>query len=69
MVPAQPGVDACDKCAMMAAFWLSVGDRRAVYFGFAAGLTKARPLGPVPLTWITTGSRTSTKCGMFAGSV
>jgi len=41
----------------------------AAYFGFAVELTKARPLGPMPLTWIITGSRTSTKCGMFAGSV
>lgn len=38
------------------------------YFVFWAS-TKARPLGPTPLTWMTTASRTSTKCGTLAGSV
>src|SRR5882724_4335314 len=38
------------------------------YFVFWAP-TKARPLGPTPLTWMTTASRTSTKCGRLAGSV
>src|SRR5262249_267843 len=38
------------------------------YFAFWAP-TKARPLGPTPLTWMITESCTSTKCGMLAGSV
>jgi hypothetical protein len=46
-----------------------IGAYRHDYLGLSAGLTNLRPLGPVPLTWISTGSRTSTKWATFAGSV
>jgi hypothetical protein len=46
-----------------------LGLKLCSYFGLSAGLTNLRPLGPLPLTWITTGSRTSTKWGTLAGSV
>src|SRR5262249_31254287 len=43
--------------------------RGVAYRVLLAGSTKARPLGPMPLPWMITGSRTSTKCATFAGSV
>src|SRR5262249_29236730 len=47
---------------------------RGRYFGLdvlgvAAVSRNFRVLGPMPLTWISTGSRTSMKCAKLAGSV
>jgi len=47
----------------------SADGESARYFGLSAELTNVRPLGPVPFTWMITGSFTSTKWTTFAGSV